>query len=75
MILPIASQLRAAWLQSGVRLDELCHLANLSCSADSLSRKLSSKQILTTAEAEAIAQALDCEITWTPARRARRRAA
>lgn len=66
----IASQLRSAWLQNGMRLEELCRLACLSISADSLSRKLAGKQILTTHEAEAIAQALDHEIIWTPARRA-----
>jgi hypothetical protein len=73
----IASQLREARLRKGVQLEELRRTARLDCSADSLCRKLAGKQILTTDEAESLAQALGHEIVWTPepARRARRRAA
>jgi transcriptional regulator with XRE-family HTH domain len=71
----LASQLHQARLRSGLTLADLCRRAALTCTADSLCRKLAGKQILTTSEAEALAQALDLELTWTPARRARRRAA
>lgn len=71
----LASQLHQAWLRSGAALAELCRLAGLACSPGSLSRKLAGKQILTTSEAEALARALDVELIWTPARRARRRVA
>jgi len=71
----IASQLHQAWLRQGDALEDLRVAAGLECSADSLSRKLRGKQILTTEEAEHLAQALDTTITWTPARRGRRRAA
>ncbi|HZJ63923.1 MAG TPA: hypothetical protein VFD36_10440 [Kofleriaceae bacterium] len=73
---PIASQLSEARQQKGMMLEELREAAGLECTADSLCRKLAGKQILTTDEAERLAQALDREIVWTPARRrARRRAA
>jgi hypothetical protein len=74
---PIAFQLRDARVEKGVQLEDLRRLARLRCSADSLCRKLAGKQILTTSEAESIAQALEREIIWTPnpPRRARRRAA
>lgn len=39
--------------------------------AYSLSRKLAGKQILTTAEAEAIADALTLTLVWAPGRRRR----
>lgn len=71
----IASQLRDARLEEGLQLEELRDAAGLACTADSLCRKLAGKQILTTSEAEALAQALGREIVWTPARRTRRRAA
>lgn len=54
----LADQLRGAWKRSGLTLERLRRLAALDCSADSLSRKLSGNQILTTAEAEALALAL-----------------
>lgn len=71
----IASQLRDARLEKNIQLEELRLAAGLGCSADSLCRKLNGKQILTTVEAESLAQVLGHEIIWTPARRARRRAA
>jgi hypothetical protein len=76
-MITIASQLRDARLRKGVQLEELRRLAKLDCSADSLCRKLSGKQPLTTEEAESLARALEHEIVWTPepARRTRRRAA
>jgi len=73
---PIAAQLSKAREAKGVMLEDLRRSAGLGCSADSLSRKLAGKQILTTDEAERVAQALDTPIVWTPERRrARRRAA
>lgn len=44
-------------------LDELCAKANLDCSADSLSRKLRGKQVLTVDEADAIAGVFDKRVT------------
>lgn len=77
MATPIASQLAQARLQKRVQLEELRRTARLACSADSLCRKLAGKQVLTTAEAESLAQALDHEIIFKPdpTRRPRRRAA
>ncbi len=49
-------------------LEELRVAANLECSADSLSRKLAGKQILTTEEAERIADAMGIKIVWPPRR-------
>jgi hypothetical protein len=72
----IAGQLRQAWQDSEMLLEDLRQRAGLECTADSLSRKLAGKQILTTTEAELIAQALDHAITWQPqARRSPRRRA
>jgi hypothetical protein len=70
----LASQLRQAWQGKGITLDELCELAALECSADSLSRKLAEKQILTTREAERLADALDAKLHWPAATRKRRAA-
>lgn len=73
----LASQLHQAWLESGITHAQLCELAKLDCSPDSLSRKLRGKQPLTTTEAEGIAKALHRTIVW-PAlhvRRAKRTAA
>lgn len=71
----LASQLREAWRQSDVTLASLRERAELTCSADSLSRKLAEKQIMTTTEAERLAVVLDVRLVWAPDRRARRRAA
>lgn len=72
MATPIASQLRQAWQLKGITLQQLCEEAALACSADSLSRKLSGGQPLTTREAEQLAQALDVRILFAPDRAARR---
>jgi transcriptional regulator with XRE-family HTH domain len=64
--LPLAAQLREAWLQKGWTLEELARRAGLKCSTDSLSRKLSGHQILTTHEAEDLANALGAELKWRP---------
>lgn len=69
----LASQLRNAWQAQDVTLAQLREQAALECSVDSLSRKLAEKQILTTAEAESLAQALDVTLVWRP--RSKRRAA
>jgi len=74
-LVPIASQLREARLAADMELEELRRAAGLDCSADSLSRKLAGKQILTTDEAERLARALGRQIVYPPPRRARRRAA
>lgn len=63
---PIAKQLLEAFEGSGLTLDELVAKARLECDFTSLSRKLHGKQILTTGEAEAIAQALKHSIAWEP---------
>ncbi len=74
MATPISSQLQQAWQRSELTHEQLRQRAGLKCTADSLCRKLSGKQILTTTEAELLAQALDYEIAWSPKRRARRAA-
>lgn len=71
----LASQLREAWIASGLTQGELRKQAHLDCAAYSLSRKLAGKQVLTTTEAEAIATALGVTLVWAPARPSRRRAA
>jgi transcriptional regulator with XRE-family HTH domain len=74
MTTSLAEQLRSARLERGIELEELRQKARLTCTADSLSRKLAGKQILTTVEAESLAKALDVTLVWAPGR-ARRRAA
>jgi hypothetical protein len=59
MPLPLHEQLHGAWERSGWSLEQLRLKAMLDCSADSLSRKLRGKQVLSTAEAESLATALD----------------
>jgi hypothetical protein len=71
----IAAQLRQAWQGSEMMLEDLRQRAGLECTADSLSRKLAGKQILTTTEAELIAQALEHTIVWAPRTRGTRRRA
>lgn len=63
---PIAKQLLDAWEGSDLTLEELLVKAKLDCDFTSLSRKLHGKQILTTDEAEAIAQVLKASIEWEP---------
>lgn len=63
---PIATQLREAWIASGLTLPTLRERAGIKCSTDSLSRKLAGKQVLTTAEAETLADALTLTLVWTP---------
>lgn len=70
---PIHEQLRGAWISSGLTLPALIERARIGCQAYSLSRKLAGKQVLTTAEAEALADALTLTLVWAPG--ARRRAA
>lgn len=67
----IAAQLRDAWIASGLTLPELNERAELSFGADNLSRKLSGKQVLSTEDAEAIADALGVTLTRPPSRRRR----
>ncbi len=62
----IAQQLRDAWDVSKLSLEELRVGAGLAVSVDSISRKLAGKQVLSTDEAEAIAQFLKANIVWTP---------
>jgi len=62
----IAAQLSDARQQKDMKLEELRQAARLTCSADSLCRKLSGKQKLTTREAEELARALDYQIVWPP---------
>jgi hypothetical protein len=70
---PIHEQLRAAWIASGLTLPALIERAGIRCTASSLTRKLGGKQVLTTAEAEDLADALTLTLLWAPG--ARRRAA
>lgn len=51
-------------------LESLCAAAGLDISPDSLSRKLAGKQVLSTAEAEAIAACLKVNLVWAPEARA-----
>jgi len=68
---PIASQLREAWIASGLTLQALVARAGLECGADSLSRKLAGKQVLATTEAELLADALTLTLVWAPGARRR----
>lgn len=72
---PLTSQLREAWIASGLTQEALRLKARLECSADSLCRKLAGKQVMTTGEAEQLAAALGITLVWAPARPPRRRAA
>ena len=64
----IQRQLLEAYEAQRERLtfDELIRLANLSCSADSVSRKLRGKQVLFSFEIEALARALRVQVTAGP---------
>ena len=57
-------QLHRAWERSEMSLETLRSRAALECSADSLSRKLRGKQVLSTSEAEALAVALDKKVSY-----------
>lgn len=59
---PIHQQLLDAYETRDLTWDELIRLANLKCSADSVSRKLRGKQKLFSYEIEALAKALRVEI-------------
>jgi transcriptional regulator with XRE-family HTH domain len=60
----LVDQIKYARLQKGIGLRQLCDDAKLRCGEDSLSRKLQGKQPLTTAEAQALADALGIELVW-----------
>lgn len=68
---PIHEQLRAAWIASGLTLETLRERAGLEYGAHNLSRKLAGKQVLTTDEAERLADALTLTLLWAPGRRRR----
>lgn len=68
---PFSAQLREAWIASGLTLPELAQRARLTFGADNLSRKLAGKQVLSTDDAEALADALGVTLTRAPARRRR----
>ena len=63
-------QLHRAWLRSDLSLEQLRAKANVECSADSLSRKLRGKQVLSTEEAEALAAAMLVVVTTGRRRKA-----
>lgn len=67
----LATQLRGAWIASGLSLPELARRAELDFGADNLSRKLAGKQVLSTDDAEAIAGALGVTLKFAPTRRRR----
>lgn len=67
----MAAQLREAWTASGLSLPEILQRAGLDYGADNLSRKLAGKQVLSTSDAEAIADALGVALVRMPARRRR----
>jgi hypothetical protein len=60
---PIHRQLLEAYEEAGLTWDELIRLANLKCSADSISRKLRGKQSLRSGEIERLARALRIQVT------------
>jgi hypothetical protein len=60
----ITRQLRDAWQNSGTSLADLLARSNLDLSQSSLSRKLAGRSPMTTAEAEALARALDVVLAW-----------
>jgi transcriptional regulator with XRE-family HTH domain len=68
-------QLRQARLRRGMTLAELRRQAGIGCSAISLGRKLSGKQILTTDEAQELARVLQVKLVWASERSPRRGAA
>jgi len=67
----IARQLRDAWIESGLSLEELLAKSKLELDISSFSRKLAGKQVMRIEEAEAIAVALKSSIELTPTRGAR----
>jgi hypothetical protein len=60
---PIHRQLMDAYEAKGLTWDELIRLADLKCSADSISRKLRGKKSLRSREIEALAKALRIQVT------------
>ena len=64
----IQRQLQEAFDASGLTLDQLLRLANLTCTADSMSRKIRGKQALRSGEVEALARALRVEVVTGPKR-------
>jgi hypothetical protein len=68
----LREQLRAAWIDSGLTLDQLRGRAGLQMSIVSLSRKLSGAQTLSVGECEALAAALGV-VASTPAAPSRKR--
>lgn len=62
MAKPIHRQLLEAYESRGLTWDELIRLANLKCSADSISRKLRGEQSLRSWEIEKIAKALRVQV-------------
>lgn len=58
----IRRQLMDAYEARGLTWDELIRLADLKCSADSISRKLRGKQSLRAGEIEALAKALRVQV-------------
>jgi len=66
MTRPLWQQLADARKLSGKTLDQLREGAAIDVTLCSLSRKLTGKQQLSTAEAEAIAQFLNCNLVWAP---------
>lgn len=67
----IHEQLREAWIASGLTLEALRERAGLVYGAHNLSRKLAGKQVLTTDDAERLADALTLTLVWAPGRRRR----
>lgn len=63
-VVPLVKQLRDAWLDSKLTLDEVIEISRLDLSRGSLSRKLSGAVPLSTSEAEQLANALGRTIAW-----------
>lgn len=66
----LRTQLRDAWIRSGLSLAELAEKAGLKCSSFSLGRKLSGEQTLRLDEACALVRVLGYELRLMPRKRA-----
>lgn len=62
----LIQQLRDAWVSQDITLEELLARTELEMSLESLSRKLSGKQICTTDECETLAKALGINLVFAP---------